>query len=125
MSKIKTLSDLQDTLDKSLSWRIREIAYVKSNAKAAKSIAQIAYVRAGIPLLYAHWEGFVKEASEAYLLYVGGLKLNYDQLASCLVVFGVKKYISDLVQSKKSIANIKAVEFIRNSHGKQAHLGKR
>lgn len=122
MSKIRTLGDLQDALDKSFGWRVREISYVKSNAKKAESFAQVSYIRAGIPLVYAHWEGFVKESSEAYLEYVDSHKLNYEELASCIVVFGLKKQIADLVQSRRSVANIEAVDFIRRSKGKVANL---
>lgn len=122
MSKIRSLTDLQDALDKGLSWRMREVAYIKSNAKSAKSYAQAAYLRAGVPLIYAHWEGFVKEASESYLSYVANQKLRYGELASCFVVFGAKKHVANLVHSRQSAVNIEAVEFIRASEGIQSDL---
>lgn len=122
MSKIRSLTDLQDRLDKGLSWRIKEVAYIKSNAKSAKSYAQAAYLRAGVPLIYAHWEGFVKEASESYLSYVANQRLRYGELASCFVVFGAKKHVANLVDSRRSAVNIEAVEFIRASEGIQSDL---
>lgn len=122
MSKIKTLSDLQDALDKALGWRLKEIAYVKSNAKSSKSFAQAALLRAGVPLIYAHWEGFVKGASEAYLEYVANQRLRYDELASCFVVFAAKKHVANLVQSRKAAINIEVVDFFRNVNGKQANI---
>lgn len=122
MSKIRTLSDLQDALDKSLAWRLKEIVYVKSNAMSASSYAQAALLRAGVPLIYAHWEGFVKGASEVYLEFVANQRLRYEELASCFVVFAAKKHVSSLVLSKQAAINIEAVEFFRNIGGKQANM---
>ncbi len=122
MSKIRSLSDLQDALDRSLAWRIKEIAYVKSNAMSASSYAQAALLRAGVPLIYAHWEGFVKGASEVYLEYVSNQHLRYEELASCFVVFAAKKHVTNLVQSKRAAINIEVVDFFRNSNGKPANI---
>lgn len=115
MSKIRGLSELQASLDEALSWRVKEIAYVRSNAKRASSFAQATYVRAGVPLLYAHWEGFIKRASEAYLEYVANQNLTFDQLANCFVVFAVKGHLNNLIDSRKSLVTIEAVKFLRTS----------
>lgn len=122
MSKIRGISDLQASLDEALSWRIKEIAYVRSNVRKASSFAQATYVRAGVPLLYAHWEGFIKRASEAYLEYVASQNLTFDQLANCFVVFGVKGHLNNLIDSRKSSATIEAVNFMRTSGAKVANI---
>ncbi len=64
----------------------------------------------------------MKGASESYLEYVANKHLRYEELASCFVVFAAKKHISNLVQSKRAIANIEVVDFFRNSKGKQANI---
>lgn len=115
MTKLRTLSEFQDALDGSFAWRLREISYIRTAAMGAESFAQIALLRAGLPLLYAHWEGFVKQASEIYIGYVSAQRIPYQQLASCFVVFGVKKHMVSLAQSKSAIVNIEAVSFLRNS----------
>lgn len=120
--KIRSLGELQDSLDKGLSWRLKEVSYISSNTRSAKSFAQAALLRAGVPLIYAHWEGFVKEASEAYLTYVASQKLRYGELASCFVVFGAKKYVASLIDSRRSEVNIEAVEFFRRNTVVQADL---
>lgn len=122
MSKIRSLTDLQDRLDKGLSWRLKEVSYVKGSARTATSYAQAALIRAGVPLIYAHWEGFIKEASEAYLTYVSSQNLVYGDLASCFVVFGAKKHVMSIVESRKSAINIEVVEFFRKSTATQANL---
>lgn len=122
MSKIRGLSELQEALDGALSWRIKEIAYILANVKKASSSAQLTYLRAGVPLLYAHWEGFIKRASEAYLEYVANQNLTFDQLANCFVVFGVKRHLNNLVESRKSAATIEAVKFLRSSGATVANI---
>lgn len=115
MTKLRTLSEFQDALDKSFAWRLREVSYIRTTALGSESFAQVALLRAGLPLLYAHWEGFVKQASEIYIGYVSEQRIPYQQLASCFVVFGAKKHLLHLTQSKSATANIEAVEFLRTS----------
>jgi hypothetical protein len=122
VSKIRTIGDLQDALDKGLSWRIKEVLYVKGNAISAKSSAQATYLRAGVPLFYAHWEGFVKEASETYLEFVSNQNLRYRELASCFVVFGAKKHLANMINARRSSLNIEVVEFFRTSPEARANL---
>lgn len=69
--------------------------------------------RAGIPILYAHWEGFVKKSSEAYLNFVTNQGLSYNELKSCFIIFGLKKEIEQLTDTKASIKNIRLIYFIR------------
>lgn len=120
--KIRTLGQLQEGLDQVFSWRVKELAYLKGRISSTTSYAQASYLRASLPLLYAHWEGFVKESSEAYLTYVAGQKLPYGQLASCFVVFGAKKHLADLVSARQSKANIAAVNFFRTNANANSNL---
>ena len=59
-SKIRTLTQLQDALDGEMGWRIKEISALKIAAKVA-GVDRTAFVRAGIAMVYAHWEGFKKQ----------------------------------------------------------------
>ena len=73
-------------------------------------------------MLYAHWEGFVKQASQDYLTFVASQRLNYGQLASCFVVFGAKKHLANIVSSRRAMVNIGAVEFFRTCSTERADL---
>ncbi len=83
-------------------------------AKGNSSLTQATVIRAGVPLVYAHWEGFIKQSSQDYLNFVTGQRLSYDQLTSCFVVFGVKKHLADIVGARKSSINIEAIDFFRH-----------
>lgn len=121
--KIRSLPILQDVLDSGLAWRIKEISSLKmSVASRSLSLAQSTLIRAGIPLLYAHWEGFVKQSSQDYLEYVSNQRLKYGELSSCFVVFGAKKHLTSVVESRRTSINIAAVDFFRNCTEERADL---
>jgi len=111
--KIRTLSKLQDHLDKEFSWRLKEIAAMKTAVRSSASMSQSTLIRAGIPLLYAHWEGFVKKSAEAYVIFVSCQGLRLNQLSSNFVTLGVKKHIQSLADSRKAKTNIEVVNFFR------------
>jgi MAE_28990/MAE_18760-like HEPN len=113
VSKLRTVQQLQDCLDEGFAWRLKEVADLKVSTRRNTSLAQATLLRAGVPLLYAHWEGFVKQSSQDYLTFVANQRLSYGELSSCFVVFGAKKHLANLVQARRADVNIAAVEFFR------------
>ena len=111
MPDIRTLYELQTALDKELSWRVKEIGTFNVASKSNNQQAKY-FVRAGVALVYAHWEGFIKSSSEIYLSYVGSRRLKYRDLKTCFALFGLKSKLSMLVESGKTIPNMGAFDFI-------------
>lgn len=122
MTKIRNLNQLQTILDKEFSWRLKEIANLKGAVRQQKSLSDKTLVRAGVTLLYAHWEGFVKAAAQAYLDFVNTQGHRYEELTNCFVALGVKKRLGELVETKKSAMHIAAIDFIRTAMGSRAEL---
>ena len=122
MKKIRTISMLQDFLDAEFSWRIKEIADIKFALRESDETRQKTLTRSAVPLLYAHWEGFIKGSSLHYINFVNNQRLRYEQLTSCFIVFGLKKKLNQLPQSKKSRLNIATVDFLLNELSNQAKL---
>ncbi len=121
MADIRTLMQLQDELDREMGWRKKEIlAFQMASTKNEKSSAF--FIRAGIALLYAHWEGFIKASSENYLNFVQHQGLTYRELKSCFAVFGLKGKLNDLSTSRKAASNIEALEFISGQLDQPAKL---
>lgn len=114
--------EVYDFLDSEVSWRCLEISSLKTSLAAAKGVHYRAIVRAGVPILYAHWEGFVKAASEAYLNFVNNQRHKYNELRACFVVLGLKSKLSLLTESKKSEKNVGCIEFIRKELDQTAVL---
>lgn len=111
MVDIRTLDQLQDALDAEMGWRIKEIGVFRFGSRT-NSLERKPFIRAGIALLYAHWEGFVKSAAEAYLAYVESRGHSYSELKTCFSVFGLKGKLDTLVEAKKAAANVAALDFI-------------
>lgn len=121
MVQVRTLDQLQDALDKDMAWRIKEIGAFRVGSKSNSSERK-PFIRAGIALLYAHWEGFIKYSSELYLSFVESRGHRYSDLKTCFSVFGLKGKIDTLVEGKKSETNIIAMDFILAELGAPAKL---
>lgn len=63
-------------------------------------------------MLYAHWEGFIKEASLAYLEFVGMQKLTYDELATNFIAFSLKSKLDEASKTNKLIIHNEIVNFL-------------
>jgi hypothetical protein len=122
MTKIRSVNQLQTILDKEFSWRLKEIANLRGAVRQQRSLSEKTLVRAGVTLLYAHWEGFVRAAAQAYLDFVNTQGHRYEELTNCFVALGVKKRLGELVETKKSAMHIAAIDFIRAAMGARAEL---
>jgi hypothetical protein len=122
MKKLRTRADFQEFLDKEFAWRLKEMADIKAAIRAAEPTSRKAIIRAGVPILYAHWEGFVKGASEALLTFINNQGCTYRSLKPCFIVFGAKKKVHDLSTSGDAVQNIAAVEFFLNELDSRADI---
>lgn len=113
--KIRTINELQDAIDKEMSWRKVELSAVRSNVNTARNFAKQTAVRAGIALLYAHWEGCIKNIATYYLEYVASLKISYDELSPNFLAIALKKDLSTFVETNKSTIHTSLVNKIFNS----------
>ena len=111
MPDVRTLNQFQDALDVEMSWRVKEIGVFHVASKQNGPEHRF-FIRAGVALAYAHWEGFVKTASETYLSFVESRGHTYKELKTCFAVFGLKAKLNMLSTSRKSVPNIEAFDFI-------------
>jgi hypothetical protein len=118
MSKIRTLSDLQAEMSTEFVWRKRELHDLKAMVNAnEKSRLRDLCVRAAVPLLYAHWEGFVKRIGDAYLEFVALQRLKNDELASPFLASVIGQLVRAVAASSKIQPCLHVVSFFR-SHAK-------
>jgi hypothetical protein len=120
--KIRNLNQLQDALDSEMAWRVKEISDLKFAIREANPLSEKTLTRAGLALLYSHWEGFVKAASLDYLNFVDNQGHLYRDLQSCFIVLGVKGRIDTVRESKKSEQNVQIVDFLVNELGKPTRM---
>lgn len=121
MPDIRNLAQLQDILDAEMGWRVKEIGAFRIASKLGSENRKF-FIRAGITLLYAHWEGFVKGSSEHYLNFINNQGHTYKELQSCFAIFGLKGKLQLLSISKKTAPNIEAFNFIFSELEKPARL---
>lgn len=68
--KIYRFEDLMTFVEEENVWRVREISNYKATFSGQPNRFKAVQARAGIPLAYAHWEGYAKNCATAYLQYV-------------------------------------------------------
>ncbi len=85
----RTAEELQDLLDADLAWRRTEMQALLAQVRAARGTTRAALTRAGLALLYAHWEGYAKHALSEYLRFVARRKLKMRELHPGFVAMAV------------------------------------
>lgn len=100
--KIRSIDDLTDYLDDDLAWRRKEVIELRAIAKSAKAKKADVHVRAGVALLYAHWEGFIKNAANAYVVFVSTRGMKTRELQDSFVALSVKTKLASMGESGKS-----------------------
>jgi hypothetical protein len=124
MSQLRTSDMLLDFLDGEMAWRIKEIHQFKVAVETANGKNVDAHVRAGVAMLYAHWEGFIKSASNAYVNYLSHKAPRNSELKPCFVAMGMKAKISASQVSSKATASVEVVDFLLAEMDKPVQLPK-
>jgi hypothetical protein len=70
MSQYVTAEQCLSAIQADSAWRKKEISSLKQRVARAEGDARAIMMRAGIVILYAHWEGFVKFAAETYIIHI-------------------------------------------------------
>jgi len=123
--KIRTLYDLEDELDSELAWRKKEMTLAINHFLSSKSDVSKQYnLRGALLLIYAHWEGYIKKASEAYLEYVISQRMTYDLLKSNFLAVGLANHVENAADIKgiKNKKNI--IDFVLNDLSTTKFYGK-
>ena len=105
--KIRSLTELSETLDDDLVWRKKELTAISLMLTKSRPHQQTPLLRVAICLLYAHWEGFVKTAATSYVSFVAHQGLRYRDLATNFVALGLRREIREAGQSNQTSIHIK------------------
>lgn len=80
----RTVEDLQQSLDRDLSWRKKEISGLRVSAMRSDDARHYLF-RAGLVLLCAHWEGFLRKGVALYTDHVFSQGLRIRELNPVIV----------------------------------------
>jgi hypothetical protein len=112
---IKSSEHFFDTISEDLVWRKKELTSIRLRVDLSKNKQlQDLEIRAGILLLYAHWEGFTKYSTDCYLNYVKNKKLKYNELSKNLLALSLKSYIHELKTNFQHKLHVNFLNFIEN-----------
>ncbi len=98
--KIKSIEKLEELLIQDLSWRKKEMISLKILVEKDK-VNEPILLRAGIALLCAHFEGFIKRASNCYIGYVSEQKKLYSELKENFAALKMAKEFKSCSESEK------------------------
>lgn len=104
--KLRTLDELNNFLSNDIFWRKKELTTAKFIIGKAREHEKVFLIRAGVCIVYAHWEGFVKMAATAYLNYVNKQGLDLDQLCPGILTVSLRSMFTDVGVSKKTMIRI-------------------
>lgn len=120
---IRTAEDLSDTLAADLIWRKKELIALRFLAgRATQPDEKHALARSLVALLYAHWEGFVKQAATAYLEFVKFQRLTSNELAENFVALSVRTTLREAAATDQIARHIEVARFFRTSGGERVKI---
>jgi len=118
---IFTFDQLSDKVIGEFSWRRKELTLLKNKIPNTKNSFQTAMIRATLPLLYAHWEGFVKLSLSYYLEFISGKGLKNNELKTQFLALSLQNKIGDLKQNNLQ-NKTQIIDFIFSDLEKQSKI---
>jgi hypothetical protein len=126
MSKIRSLTDLQNAMSAEFAWRKKELAQLKTLVlRNEKTHHRDMSIRSAITLLYAHWEGFIKQLGGFYLEFVARQGLRNDALADNFLAVAMGTVINNATASRKVKVRLDVVDFFKSQATEKSKLNYR
>ena len=95
------MQKLESSVERDLLWRKREISHIYLQIQAAEGDIQIALLRAALVMLYAHWEGFIKNTTEQYINFINRQGLVCKRIKYNFAILLFKKQLEDIANTNK------------------------
>lgn len=120
--KIRTVEALDELINRETSWRKHELTTALKLIKSSSGHVQIANIRAGVLLLYAHWEGWVKAVARLYIQYVNTKAISYNHLSEAFLGTALKTKMTEVDAATRPLKHNQFASFIRADLSKRAPL---
>lgn len=120
--KIRSVTELVDFLNEELSWRKRELTTMKFLISSSRDHEREVMLRAGLCIIYAHWEGFVKSAATSYVNYVALKGLRYCDLSPSMVALGLRTKLRAAEATNRVTVHAEVTGFLLSNMRENANL---
>lgn len=120
MGKKISDEDFVDKINSCRAWRRQELSRVKMVVKSLRSEGRlyeqnVRYVlRGSYLMLYAHWEGYIKEVGQKYIESVSKEKIQYRNASDVIVASSLKTALTNLGGANTHDAHIDFVNKFRD-----------
>ena len=111
-----------EVIVESNKWRNSEFAKFKVNAQAVEPVL---WCRMCIPMVYAHWEGFVVSSLKILIEYLNTLKLDPNDVPIKLVVVGLADKYKPLSGKQSFEQRVEFTDNFKNIFGQVIKLKKK
>lgn len=110
---IRTQDEFLTKVSEQFIWRRKELTEMRILIDGCKEDCsrQRTLIRAGIALLYAHWEGFIKIAGTYLLEYMSEQRCVHADLNSNILSIILRKQLNTAKLSKKTSVTAELVDF--------------
>lgn len=114
--KIKTIEKLEEKLENDLIWRKKELINIRALIQDKQNnIDKNILIRAGIALLCAHWEGYIRSAANMYVVYIGDSNVKTKDLKENFLALLLRKDIISSGVTEKTSVHTKLMDKISNA----------
>jgi hypothetical protein len=121
--KLRTPSDLQDAMSEEFAWRKVELSALKGLVHSNRTLRnRDLCIRAAVTILYAHWEGFVKNIGTLYVRFVSEQQLKPNELSPCFFAVAMSSIVQDVGASSKIQPALELVAYIRDQYDKRSNI---
>lgn len=122
MAKIRNVEALDDAISEETAWRKHELTTAKKLVQQSLGSAQTANLRAGVLILYAHWEGWVKSVAQLYIRFVNTQSPRYGQLSTAFLGNALKAKLTAIQAASTASTHNEFARFLQSGLGEGARL---
>jgi hypothetical protein len=124
---MRTPEELSDAITGEMAWRRRELSELLIAIDGAEGPARQLYLRSGVALLYAHWEGHIRACAGAFVEFLDAQQLQTAKLRENFVAMAsaFRGKLSSVAESNKIKFRIDLIRELRRGEESQAKFHKR